>query len=81
LSQGVYRRRDRQCGKADASKDGTVWVNIVKQRVSGGGCLTLNNTLIQAMEAALNQPTFLTQAQSLLGKAIGEHATQQKGRG
>jgi len=29
------------------------------------------------MEAALNQTTFLTQAQALLGKAIGEHTTQQ----
>jgi len=29
------------------------------------------------MEAALNQPTFLTQAQALLGKAINEHTTQQ----
>jgi len=29
------------------------------------------------MEAALNQITFLTQAQALLGKAIGEHTTQQ----
>ena len=29
------------------------------------------------MEAALNQTTFLTQAQALLGKAIREHTTQQ----
>ena len=29
------------------------------------------------MEAALNQPTFLTQAQALLGKVISEHTTQQ----
>jgi len=29
------------------------------------------------MEAALNQTAFLTQAQALLGKAIGEHTTQQ----
>jgi len=29
------------------------------------------------MEAALNQTTFLTQAQALLGKVIGEHTTQQ----
>ena len=29
------------------------------------------------MEAALNQPTFLTQTQALLGKAISEHTTQQ----
>jgi len=29
------------------------------------------------MEAALNQTTFLTQAQALLGKEIGEHTTQQ----
>jgi len=29
------------------------------------------------MEAALNQATFLTQAQALLGKAISEHTTQQ----
>jgi len=29
------------------------------------------------MEAALNPTTFLTQAQALLGKAIGGHTTQQ----
>jgi len=29
------------------------------------------------MEAALNRTTFLTQAQALLGKAIGEHKKQQ----
>jgi len=53
------------------------WVNTVKQQVTGGGCPTLRDTLIQPMEAALNQPTFLTQAQALLGKAISEHTTQQ----
>ena len=47
------------------------WVNIVKQQVTRGrGCPTLRDTLIQPMEAALNQTTFLTQAQALLGKAI-----------
>ena len=29
------------------------------------------------MEAALNQATFLTQAQALLGRAISEHTTQK----
>jgi len=29
------------------------------------------------MEAALNQTTFLTQAQALRGKVISEHTTQQ----
>jgi len=29
------------------------------------------------MKAALNQPTFLTQAQALLGKTISEHTTQR----
>jgi len=29
------------------------------------------------METALNQTTFLTQAQALLGNVIGEHTTQQ----
>ena len=53
------------------------WVNIVKQQVMGGGRPTLKDTLIQPIEAALNQPTFLTQAQALLGKAISEHTTQQ----
>jgi len=53
------------------------WVNIVKQQVTGGGCPTLRDTLIQPMEAALNQPTFLTRAQALLGKAISEHTTQR----
>jgi len=53
------------------------WVNIVKQQVTGGGCSTLKDTLTQPMEAALNQPTFLTQAQALLGKASSEHTTQR----
>jgi len=53
------------------------WVNIVKQHVTGVGGPTLKDTLIQPMEAALNQPTFLAQAQTLLGKAISEHTTQQ----
>ena len=53
------------------------WVNIVKQQVTGGGCPTLRDTLIQPMGAALNQTTFLTQAQALLGKAISEYTTQQ----
>ena len=53
------------------------WDNIVKQQVTGGGCPTLRDTLIQPMEAALNQTTFLTQAQALLGKETGEHTTQQ----
>jgi len=52
------------------------WVNKVKQQVTGGNP-TLRDTLIQPREAALNQPTFLTQAQALLGKAISEHAMQQ----
>jgi len=53
------------------------WVNIVKQQVIGGWCPTLKDTLIQPMKAALNQTTFLTQAQALLGKAISEHTTPQ----
>ena len=53
------------------------WVNIVKQQVTGGGCPTLRDKLIQPMKAALNQTIFLTQAQTLLGKAISEHTTQQ----
>ena len=53
------------------------WVNIVKQKVTMGGCPTLRDTLIQKMEAVLNQNKFLTQAQALLSKAIGEHTTQQ----
>jgi len=53
------------------------WVNIVQQQVTGGGCPTLKDKLIQRMEAALNQPTFLTQAQALLGKAISEHTMQR----
>jgi len=53
------------------------WVNIVKQQVKGGGRPTLGDTLIPPMEAALNETTFLTQEKALLGKAIGEHITQQ----
>jgi len=53
------------------------WVNIVKQQVTGGGCPTLRDTLIQPMEAALNQTTFLTQAQALSDKSISEHTTQR----
>jgi len=52
------------------------WVNVVKQQVTGGGCPTLEDKLIQLMEMALNQTTFLTQAQALLGKAISKHTTQ-----
>jgi len=48
------------------------WVNIVKQQGTGGGCPTLKDTSIEPMETALNQTTFLTQAQALLGKAIRE---------
>ena len=55
------------------------WVSIVKQQVIGGGGPTLRDTLIQPMEAALNQPTFLTQAQALLGKArIRKEETKKK---
>ena len=53
------------------------WVNIVKQQVTGWGCPTLKDTLNQPMEAALNQPTFLTHSQALLGKAISEHTMHQ----
>jgi len=53
------------------------WVNIVKQQVTGGGCPTLRDTSIQPVEAALNQTTFLTQAQALLGNTISEHTTQR----
>jgi len=53
------------------------WANIVTQQLTGGGCPTLTDTLIQPMEAALNQTTFLTPAQALLGKAMSEHTTQQ----
>jgi len=53
------------------------WVSIVKQQVSGGECATLEDTLIQPMESALNETTFLTQAHELLGKVIGEHIRQQ----
>ena len=52
------------------------WINIVKQQVIGGGGPRLKDTVIQPMEAALNQTTFWTQAQALLGKAISEHTTQ-----
>jgi len=40
-------------------------------------CATLRQTLIQPMQTALHQTTFLTQAQALSGKAISEHTTQQ----
>jgi len=55
------------------------WVNTVKQQVTGPGgwCPTLIDTLIQTMEVSLIQITFLMQAKALLGKAIGEHTTQQ----
>jgi len=53
------------------------WVNIIKQQVTEGCCPTLRDILIQPMPAALHQTTFLRQAQALLGKAIGEHTTQQ----
>ena len=49
------------------------WVNIVKQQVTGGGCPTLKDTLIQPMEASLNQPTFLIQAQAHRASSSIEH--------
>ena len=58
------------------------WVNIVKQQVTGGGGPTLRDTLIQPMEAALNQTMFLTQAQALLGEqlaSIQRNKTQRLG--
>ena len=42
-----------------------------------GAGATLRDTLIQPMKAALNQATFLTQAQAQLGKAIGKHRIHQ----
>jgi len=54
------------------------WVNIVKQQVTVGGCPTLKDTLTQPMEAALNQPTFLTQAQALLGTLAKRLASIQR---
>ena len=53
------------------------WVNIVKQQITGGGRPTLRDQIIQSMEAALSQTTFLTQAQALLGKAISKHTIKQ----
>jgi len=53
------------------------WVDIVKQQVTEGECPPRRDTFIQPMEVALNQITFLTQAQALLGKVIGEHTMQQ----
>jgi len=72
------RDGDRQCGKTNASKDGAALLgqHSLKQQVTGGG-VTLRDTFIQPMVAALNQTTFLTQAQALLGRAIREHTTQQ----
>jgi len=52
-------------------------INIVKQQVVGGEYPTLRDMSIQPMEAALNQTTFLTRAQALLGNVIGEHTTHQ----
>jgi len=45
---------------------------VIKQQVTEGGCPPLRETAIQPMEEALNQPTFLTQAQALLGKTTSE---------
>jgi len=55
------------------------WVNIIKQQVTGRGRATLRDTLIQPMEVAINQITFLTVAsvQALLGNLIGGHTTHQ----
>ena len=53
------------------------WVNIARQQVVVGGCLTHRDMLIQPMGAAVNRTTFLTQAQSLSGKAIGKHTTRK----
>jgi len=65
----------RQIHKKTVQHSG-YWVSVVKPKVTKGGSptLRLGDTLIQLMEAALNQAPFLTQAQALLGKAIGENA-------
>jgi len=64
---------DRQCGEADTSKDSAAQLGQHSQAAGHwGGGPTPRDTSIQPMEAALNQTMFLTQAQALLGKAIGE---------
>ena len=65
----------RQIHKKTVQHSG-YWVSVVKPKDTKGGSptLRLGDTLIQLMEAALNQAPFLTQAQALLGKAIGENA-------
>jgi len=52
------------------------WINIVRQQVTAGGGPTPRDMLHQPIKAAVNQPTFLTDAQALLVKAIGSHTTQ-----
>jgi len=60
----------------DASKDGAALLVQHSQATGhGGGCPTLRDTLIQQIEAALNQTTFLTQTKALLGTAISQHTT------
>ena len=76
LLESFDRDGDRQSGKTDASKDGAALLGQHSQATGHGG--GVSHTLIQLMEAALNQTTFLTQAKALLGKAISEHTTQRK---
>jgi len=77
-SQKQSRDGNKKRYKTDASKDGAALLGRHCQ-VTGhrGGCPTLRDTLIQPMEAALNQATFLTQAQALLDKMMSEHTTRQ----
>ena len=76
--QKQSRDGDRQCGKTNASKDGAALLGQHGQaEAHGGGCSQLKDPLIQPMEAALNQTTFLTQAHALLGNTISEHTTQR----
>jgi len=49
----------------------------VSKKIMLAGLNRTKDKLIQPMEAALNQPTFLTQAKALIGKAISKHATQR----
>jgi len=49
--QKQYGYGDRQCGKADASKDGAPLNQHSHQQVTRGGCPTLRDMLIQPMEA------------------------------
>ena len=66
-----------RCGKTDASNDGAALLGPHSQATGHGGRVSHTQRHVNSANVALNQTTFLTKTQALLGKAISEHTTQR----